>query len=595
MRIHNAYFDSSRATPIENPPSLPSITENFYFGSIQALEEDHDGHDESEPMLRPPPTINKEDAEYISSMGNRIEQKYTLLLGRTASLKANSFKKLRYKAESQKGRIDIQVRVIKQWDSSILEPQDAVPDYRMSPRIEELRTRFRDIHDKLNDAVDELPRSSKRGQSPAEEGRIKSSRVCKSPKSPKSPEAIETPVVTKRTQVVKNLTDLFDKIELHIVAIGSHVYHLSASPSPFESTKGFGTLFVSSSATRTLYRHLCQACPLNSREQVHCHTALVGLVPEKEPECIVPDDVAITTHHVAIESTFHQGHYIWFEAHSVLRLPAGDSEAVCSEPSSPVAVVVDGLRERLRRDSGYSSTSDSWPREQVQLDRESYHIKVCPGSLAQGGEGVAMCIGNNQESGCHEMLYLDKDKRPDTSRKPLNLSDILHHGEERWHQRDPHLFKRSHRLKDDRYKIAFKVAEAALRYGWREWLGDAWGLRDIEFYPYESERMPFLRAKIFKHGCGKLEKFMSKLGFVLLQVGLWERLIHDKDLENQLSRLGTNTSTEFQEAVRYCVEFATYGDYHGDDNDFQQTFYQKVISPLRETAKAVERESERYY
>ncbi|KAJ4200254.1 hypothetical protein NW767_007775 [Fusarium falciforme] len=583
-RIKNLYLSGVGATPTENPPASRPVTDNFNFGSIQTLEEDHDGHGGSKHIPKLLPTINKDDVEYISGVGIRIEQKYRLLLGRTASVKANSFKRLRDKAESQKGRIDIQVMVMKQWDSSLLVSQDTVPDYERSQRIDQLKRRLQEIHDKLNDAVNELPRISKRGQSPTGEARIKSSKISKSSKGPKSP------VVTKRAQVFNNLTELFHSIELDIVAIESHVYHLSACPSPFESTQGFGTLFVSSSATRTLYRHLCQACPLNSREQGHCHTALVGLVPEREPDRIDPDAISITTHHVAIESTFRKGDYIWFEAHSVLRLPGGESEAVCSEPSSSLAVVVDGLRERerLRRDSGYSSASNSWPREQVQLSRESYHIKVCPGSLDQGGEGLAMCIGENEDSGCHEMLYLDKSKRPDTSCRPLNLYDILQQGEERRHQRQPHLFERSHKLKEDRFKLAFKIAEAALRYGWREWLGDAWGIQDIKFYPYESERMPFLRAKIFKHGCGKLERFMFNLGFVLLQVGLWERLMFSKDLESQLSRLKIGTTTEFQEAVRYCVEFSKYGDCHGDDNDFQQAFYQKVISPLRKMAKGTD-------
>ncbi|KAM6520330.1 hypothetical protein FSOLCH5_005122 [Fusarium solani] len=416
---------------------------------------------------------------------------------------------------------------------------------------------------------------------------------------PKSPMISNSSKGSIKSEVFKNLGELVDQIESDILAIQSQVSQLSTCHSSLQSTKGFGTLFVSSSATRTLYRHLCQACPLNVQEQGHSHTALVGLVPEKEPHDIVADKVAITTHHVAIESTFRQGNYIWFEARSMLVLPGGAGEAVYSEPSSPQAVI-EGLQRRLSKDSGYSSSSAPSPREPLQVPQErpegngSYCIKVCPGSLAQGSDGLAMCIGDDQERGCHEMLYLDKKRRPKTSREPLKLSDIIEEGQEGEDHCPPHpdLFKRSHKLKNDRYKMAFKIAEAALRYGWREWLGDAWGIRDIVFYPYVSKRMPFLRAEIFKHGCGKLEKFMFNLGFVLLQVGLWKQLpvrtpghIFDRVLEDQLRRLNLDTTTDFQETVRYCVEFGRYGDCHRDDNDFQQAFYQKVISPLRKMAK----------
>ncbi|KAI8686508.1 hypothetical protein NCS55_00327000 [Fusarium keratoplasticum] len=600
-RIKNLYLSGVGANPTENPPASRPVTDNFNFGSIQTLEEDQDGHENSQLILRPSPIINKDDAEYISDIGTKIEKKYNLLCRRTE--RSKSAKKLGDKARLQRARIDLHVRTIKQWprltakpqrdDLATLVPQDIMPDYGMSQRTAELRSRLREIHGKLDNAVDELARISKRNQSRMGTDRTRSSKVTKNSQVSNSSKS------SKKAEVFKNLAELVDRIELDIAAIQSQLYQLSTCHSSPQSTKGFGTLFVSSSATRTLYRHLCLACPLTVQEQGHSHTALVGLVPEKEPRDIAANKVAITTHHVAIESAFRRGDYIWFEARSMLILPGDASEAVYSEPSSPQAVI-EGLQRRLRRDSGYSSASASSHREPLQVPQErpggngSYCIKVCPGSLAQGGDGLAMCIGDDRERGCHEMLYLDEKRRPITGCAPLKLSDIIEEGEEGEGQCPPHpdLFKRSHKLKNDRYKMAFKIAEAALRYGWREWLGDAWGIQDIVFYPYVSKRMPFLRAEIFKHGCGKLEKFMFNLGFVLLQVGLWKQLpvrtpghIFDRVLEDQLSRLGLDTTTEFQEAVRYCVEFSRYGDCHRDDNDFQQAFYQKVISPLRKMAK----------
>ncbi|RSL41200.1 hypothetical protein CEP53_012893 [Fusarium sp. AF-6] len=581
------YVGNSRTTPPQNqPPALSSVSETFCLGSISVFEEDQGGRHDSRPMPRPSPIIDKEDVEDISDIGIEIRQKYKLMLNHTNGVRVSCVKQLRQRVKVQRGRIRVQVEVIEKWprfpakpqddDTSLIASQAVRPDSGMSHKVHCLRTKFREIHDKLKDAIDELSRTPKQSQSRARESRIKNSKVF------------------------KNLSDLVDQIELDIGTVQSQLYQLSGCHSSFEPTKGFVTLFVSSSATRTLYRHLCQACPMNVQEQRHSHTALVGLVPEREPRDIVPNEVALTTHHVAIESSFRKGDYIWFDAHSMLILPGDTGEAVYSEPSSPQAVI-EGLQQRFRRDSGYSSTSAYSAREQLQVPQErpesseSYCIKVCPGSLAQGSDGLAMCIGDDQERGCHEMLYLDEKSRPKTSCEPLKLSHIIQQGDEEVYQHHPDLFKRSHKLKDDRFKMAFKIAEAALRYGWREWLGDAWGIRNIEFYPYKSERKPFLRAKILKHGGGKLEKFMFNLGFVLLQLGLWKQIevhtpgrIFDRVLEHHLSCLGTSTSDEFQEAVRYCVEFGKCGDYDGDDNDFQQTFYQKVISPLREMAKRVE-------
>ncbi|KAJ4160130.1 hypothetical protein NW754_003254 [Fusarium falciforme] len=620
VRIH---LDSARVTPARSPPpELPSVSDTFYLGPIPVLDEDRDGHDGVQLRQRPSPIINKDDVECISDMGIEIRHKYELVLGETTGTGVACVEQLSLKVESQKGRIDVQGKIIEQWsrsevkprrgDVSILVSPDTMPDSRMQQRTDDIKRRFQTIHGKLDDAVDELQHIPKQSQSRKGEGRIKgsnlsqlsklpkSSKVSKSSKAPRSFGASKSSEAFKILEVFENLKEFVGQIERDIVAIESHVYQLSGCPLLSKSTNGFDTLFVSSSATRTLYRHLCQACP--ARDQ-HSHTALVSLVPEKEPHCIVPDDIAITIHHVAIESTFREGDYIWFEAQSTLLLPGGGNEAVFTEPSSPQAVM-DELRQWLRRDSGYSSASSSLPSEQIQLSqrgpesRDLYRIKVCPGSLAQGSDGLAMCIGSDQGSGCHEMRYLDEERRPRASCKPLNLSDIIRQGKVRRFHPHPDLWKQSHKLRNDRYKIAFKIAEAALRYGWREWLGDTWGIQNIEFHPYESENMPFLRAKIVKHGCSKLETFMFNLGFVFLQLGLWELLdictseaIFGRDLENQLTRLSTKTSAEFHEAVRYCCEFARYGDCQEDDNDFHQTFYQKVISPLRAMAKEEERQN----
>ncbi|KAF6524845.1 hypothetical protein HZS61_010640 [Fusarium oxysporum f. sp. conglutinans] len=145
-------------------------------------------------------------------------------------------------------------------------------------------------------------------------------------------------------------------------------------------------------------------------------------------------------------------------------------------------------------------------------------------------------------------------------------------------------------------KIGFDVsaiesllAEATLRYGWREWLGDGWGTQDIKFYPIESEKMPFLRAAMFDHGSTRPKRFMYHLGHVLLELGLWKELkgqIIQQQLDKELSRLGTETSVQYQEAVRYCMAYGESNDDEQRDYEmFQRNFYQSVISPLREMVK----------
>ncbi|KAJ4266060.1 hypothetical protein NW762_004033 [Fusarium torreyae] len=587
LSINNAFFDILDRTPIENIPQVPpSITKDFNFGPIPALEADQDEDDESKHMPKLPPTITKDDVEYFSRIGINIRQKYKLILERTTGVKATCVKQLRQKAKDQRARIILHVDVITQWpkfpakprrsDVSTHATQGIPPNSSMGQETNDLKAKLGEIHNKLKDAINSIPQIPKQSQGRSGERGIRSSKVF------------------------KNLTKLFEQTELDIAAVESQVYQRSGCRWPFETTKGFIQLYVSSSATRTLYRHLCQACPL--QEQGHGHTALVGLVPvlEKEPLCIVPNQVAKTRHHVAIESTFCKGDYIWFEAHSRLLLPGSGTEAVDSEPSSSHSAVIDGLRQRSRRDSGYSSASASSKRE-VQISQKRSEsgdfcrVQVCPGSLAQGSDRLAMCIGDDQESG-HQIFYLGEKKRPETSYEPLNLAEIIQEGEERVSRLNLTLFKRSLALRNNRFKIALKIAEATLRYGWREWLGDAWGISDIEFYPVESERMPFLRAEIFNHGCGRLEKFMSNLGFVLLQLGLWEQLhirptglINDKELEKQLNRLGSEVGAPYQEAVRYCMLFAGFDDCKLNDNDiFQETFYRKVVSPLRQMVMRTE-------
>ncbi|KAI7761099.1 hypothetical protein LZL87_011504 [Fusarium oxysporum] len=539
LEIRKAIIKTLKISPLQATASTPStIKDDFYFGPIPALEEDQDEGFESETMQELPPGISEADFHYISNTNSSLMENYEMLLERTPHVRATCVKQLRDKASDQKMRIKLHVTL---------------------------------------DAINSFPRAPTRSRGRSSERRIRNSKMF------------------------KDLDKLIEKIGFDVSAIESLVYRLSNFQPASQSTTSYTRLYISSSATKTLYRHLCEACPVNGQEQAHGHTALVGLVPvqEHEPLCINPNDVAITGHHVAIESNFNKGDYIWFEAHSRLVLPGDEGDAVYSEPSSPLVTVMDGLRQRWRRDSGYSSSTASSSNQRIQASQniaEFCRIQVCPGSLAQGSDRLAMCIAVDQDSG-HQIFYLDENKRPKTSCKPLTLSKIIREGEQRRLQSNKRkkyrryltLFQRSRSLRNNRFKLALKLAEATLRYGWREWLGDGWGTRDIKFYPIESEKMPFLRAAMFDHGSARPKRFMYHLGHVLLELGLWKELkgqIIQQQLDKELSRLGTETSVQYQEAVRYCMAYGESSDDEQSDYEmFQRNFYQSVISPLREMVK----------
>ncbi|RGP60639.1 hypothetical protein FSPOR_10519 [Fusarium sporotrichioides] len=583
LEIQKAVIKSLNIAPLQARASTPStIEDDFYFGPIPVFEDDEDV--ESEAILKLPPSISEADFQYISKVNSNLMEKYEILLSRTPYVRATCVKQLRDKASDQKMRIKIHISLVERWYLTAKRTRQS--DVSIGENsMEDLKQRLANIHDKLQDAINSFPQVPARNKGRSSERKIRNSKIF------------------------KDLNKLVEKIEFDVSTIESFVWRLSNCQPGSQSTRSYTRLYISSSATKTLYRHLCEACPVNGQEQGHGHTALVGLVPvqEQEPVCINPNEVAITGHHVAIESNFSKGHYTWFEAHSRLVLPGDENDAVYSEPSSPLVTVMNGLRQRWRRDSGYSSGTASSSNQRLQISQnvaEFCRVQVCPGSLAQGNDRLAMCIAVDQDSG-HQIFYLDEKKRPKTSCKPLTLSKIIRDGERgrlqlnrrKKHRRYLTLFHRSRALRNNRFKLALKLAEATLRFGWREWLGDGWGIRDIKFYPIESEKMPFLRAAMFDHGSGRPKRFMYHLGHVLLELGLWKELkgqIPKQQLDKELSRLGTETSVQYQEAVRYCMAYGESSDDEQSDYEmFQRTFYQSVIGPLREMVKRSEVDDDR--
>ncbi|KAI3575959.1 hypothetical protein IWW34DRAFT_852119 [Fusarium oxysporum f. sp. albedinis] len=577
LEIQNANIKTLNLSSLQAIVSTSStIKEDFYFGQIPALDDEQDEDFELDIMQELPPGISEADFNYISEINGSLMEKYEKLLDRTPHMKATCVKQLYDKASDQKVRIKVHMALVERWFTATKKTQQSEGSTGENS-IEDLKHRLANIRDKLQDAISSFSRVPTRSRGRSSERKIRNSRIF------------------------KDLDKLIEKIGFDVSAIESLVYRLSNCQPASQSTTSYTRLYISSSATKTLYRHLCEACPVNGQEQAHGHTALVGLVPvqEQEPLCINPNDVAITGHHVAIESNFNKGDYIWFEAHSRLVLPGDEGDAVYSEPSSPLVTVMNGLRQRWRRDSGYSSSTALSSNQRIQTPQnvaEFCRVQVCPGSLAQGSDRLAMCIAVDRDSG-HQIFYLDENKRPKRSCKPLTLSKIIREGDQRRlqskkgkkYRRYLTLFHRSRSLRNNRFRLALKLAEATLRYGWREWLGDGWGTQDIKFYPIESEKMPFLRAAMFDHGSTRPKRFMYHLGHVLLELGLWKELkgqIIQQQLDKELSRLGTETSVQYQEAVRYCMAYGESSDDEQSDYEmFQRNFYQSVISPLREMVK----------
>lgn len=177
MSIGTAIFESPRATPFQYlTPTSPFAPDKFYFGPTLTLEEDQDGHEESQHVPTPPPAIDKDDVEYVSEMGIKIRQSYRLVLDQTTGVRATCVTKLRQKVEDQRKRIDTHVKAIQKWpkfphnvqsdDESMAGSQDEKPDPSPIQRMKDLKDKLRGIHEKLKKAVkavSQIPKRSKVG------------------------------------------------------------------------------------------------------------------------------------------------------------------------------------------------------------------------------------------------------------------------------------------------------------------------------------------------------------------------------------------------------------------------------------------------
>jgi hypothetical protein len=141
---------------------MSSFQDEFNFGPIPALEEDHTGEDESEPLQRMAPTIYQADVDCINVLSSKIRQQYKLLRDRTSRIKATCVKQLRQAAKDQRMRIDIHVKCINQWSTLPLEHQSGDEsvlgevidtNFSVNQRPEDLKRKLQNIHGMLEKAV----------------------------------------------------------------------------------------------------------------------------------------------------------------------------------------------------------------------------------------------------------------------------------------------------------------------------------------------------------------------------------------------------------------------------------------------------------
>ncbi|KAH7136876.1 hypothetical protein B0J13DRAFT_81932 [Dactylonectria estremocensis] len=559
-------FPTTPTTPIT--PTAQPMPYTFSFGNIKPPDSELSQLVDPKPISTMPPAMSLSQKAAIDKTGNSIQVQYHYILDESRKLRHRCMRELRDITRDQRSSLERHIAAIRRWPEQVPAQEQAAspchqPTLSKGDGIQENLTAIEQL---LTLVSNEVP------------GLID---FCRD-KSHKRH--------VKTSQNFKMIEQRIKKIQHCITSIESQVFQHSSARRPFQSTQGFARLFIASLATRKLYRCLCRACPLKGRRQGHDHhRALVGLVPveNNEPIDIKPNDMALIAHLIAIESTIestlNKGH-IWFKANSTLRIPCAPA---------PQSVLKD---LRSRRDSGYSTSSakEEFTASSNKCDVESdEQIQVCPGSLAQG-EDLAMCIGDEDTCG-HKIFYLRKNQRPTTESEPLILSDIIQQGQQGYQRADMYQYTLSHRLKASRFQMATRIAEATLRYGWSEWLGDTWDSENVVFYPVGNDLLPFLKIQMGDKVRNDHQHFLFCLGLVLLEVGLWEELqtlgtfkqksaARDELIQQYLTRLLEKTGTPYQEVVQYCLQFSAAGDEEIDDDAFQETFYQKVVSPLKALA-----------
>ncbi|KAF7557914.1 hypothetical protein G7Z17_g230 [Cylindrodendrum hubeiense] len=567
-----AYLSSPMTPNMAMAPMPHSPPLSFSFGSIIPPDSEPNEEADPAPIKTVPPTMSPSQKRAINTAGITIQRKYHYIIEVSKRLRRKCVVQLRRTAMDQRLSLERHLEAIRRWPEQTSEyaQGSSQGDVTTNSRRDCIQKNLDTIEKMVKIAADQVP------------GLLEYCQDRQQDRARKRP-------VNKSSNFQK-IEESINKVQNCITAIESEVFQHSPTRRPLESTQGFARLFIASLATRTLYRCLCKACPLAGYEKGHDrHSALVCLVPVpgKEPSSIKPNEMALIAHLIAIESTLDNG-LIWFEANSTLRIPCTPKDVIDGSCSASQSVLTD---LRTRRDSGYSTSSskDEFSASRIKGDSgNNEQIQVCPGSLAQGNDHLAMCIGDEESFG-HQIYYLREDRRPKLESKPLLLSHIIEQGQLR---SDVDQYTLSHRLKAIRFQMATRIAEATLRYGWSEWLGETWDSGNVVFYPVGNDLLPFLSIQMGDRGCINHGNFLSCLGIVLLEVGLWEELktlkqrkIFEGELIQQyLTRLLKKSGAHYQEVVQYCLQFPGTGNGGLDDGFFQETFYQKVVSPLKKLA-----------
>ena len=420
-------------------------------------------------------------------------------------------------------------------------------------------------------------------------------------------------------------------------------------------------------AASRLYQCLCRACPVEDHEK---HTAFLGL----ESGSGAVDNQ--TEHHMAIESRMGNT-LIWLRVVSVMsrasnqREPAGAAgPPLLTEPETrggkgqlsedyalhPPSKVQKRETDHTATSRRYANLISDRPTDhhyrRIQ-DHSAMQIQVCPEYLAQHNDDLLVMQIGDVSSICHRIYFLPKDKQPLKPCESISLAKMLQA------RRVPEkILKRSRMASRETQgmlwivRVARLVSEAILRFDWRD-SRCRWKSDNVIFYtPSQdcvAEHGPFLKVNLestrghhsggttttsttandnssaidndrtpvmITNGDGH-EKALLNLGFILLQLGLFEpieaslEIMGEEDCREYILHHTTPgklaefiiTGDEYINVVRRCANFfspiiptlssdsttlshggqtvASKEKYSVSEEIFRKEYYRSIISPLR--------------
>lgn len=338
------------------------------------------------------------------------------------------------------------------------------------------------------------------------------------------------------------------------------------------------------SVVATLFRSLCEACPVENHQK---HTAYFSLTPS--------GGNTIETC-LAIRSRAKKDKYlIWLKAVST---EVGQSPQRTIKRRIPFSESL----PPSKRHGGLSGLTGP-----TSLDQATNQIQVCPEYLAQHEEPCLLAMRMMVVSKVwHSIYFLPADERPIDECRPINLAKLLNE------YKDPQMVRKcSHHGHPFlwRVRVARLITEAVLRFDCPE-SNYQWSKDDVIFYTLRApnDRLePFLKIEmesqaqemaainnIRGNNRQRWTSLLLNLAFVLLQLGLFQpigeylyRENPDMYREYIIQRVDRKveddqTFSDYLTVVRDCADFNVNIEGDGEETAFREEYYRRIISPLKE-------------